>query len=196
MKKASFFIVLGLAVLLLFGCVGGGGPLGGVSTKPVDTWFVELLYKLDSQTDLQYEHRAHFYIDIEVNEAKDGYNAKAVDEEGNEQEGITVTFDFSNDKVNSLKITKGSEYEYILTGEFHDGDSKPEDSMLGKYTNSKDPDDKGLWVAFRKDSSYLTGVSTSEGAGDNLKQLETIIEGLIKETTGEEVEIDLSELMK
>ena len=28
MKKASFFIVLGLAVLLLFGCAGGGGPLG------------------------------------------------------------------------------------------------------------------------------------------------------------------------
>jgi hypothetical protein len=42
MKKASFFIVLGLAVLLLFGCAGGGGPLGGVSTKPVDTWFVEV----------------------------------------------------------------------------------------------------------------------------------------------------------
>ena len=43
MKKASFFIVLGLAILLLFGCAGGGGPLGGVSEKPEGTWFVQLL---------------------------------------------------------------------------------------------------------------------------------------------------------
>ncbi|MGB4434440.1 MAG: hypothetical protein WBI45_03175, partial [Defluviitoga tunisiensis] len=125
----------------------------------------------------------------------DGYNAKAVDEEGNEQEEITVTFDFSNDKVNSLKIQKDGEYDYNLTGEFYDGSSKDLDVMFGTYSESIESEE-GHWFAFRKDSSTLTGVSTSEGAGYNLKQLETIIEGLIKETTGEEVEIDLSELMK
>ncbi len=191
MKKASFFIVLGLAVLLLFGCVGGGGPLGGVSTKPVDTWFVELLKK---GTD-KFSPSNYFYIEIKVNATNDGYDAKAVDEEGEELQGIEVTFDFDKDKVKELKIKKGSEYEYILTGEFHDGDSNPEDLMFGKYTNSKDSNDKGVWFAVRENSSYLTGVSTSEG--DSLEELETVIKGLIETTTGEKsVEIDLSELMK
>ena len=192
MKKASFFIVLGLAVLLLFGCAGGGGPLGGVSTKPVDTWFVELLKK---GTDKFYPSN-YFYIEIKVNATNDGYDAKAVNEDGVELSEIAVTFDFSNDKVNSLKIKKeDGEYDYNLTGEFYDGSSKDLDVMFGTYSESIESEE-GHWFAFRKDSSTLTGVSTSEGAGDNLKQLETIIEGLIKETTGEEVEIDLSELMK
>jgi len=191
MKKASFFIVLGLAVLLLFGCAGGGGPLGGVSTKPVDTWFVELLKK---GTDKFYPSN-YFYIEIKVNATNDGYDAKAVNEDGVELSEIAVTFDFSNDKVNSLKIQKDGEYDYNLTGEFYDGSSKDLDVMFGTYSESIESEE-GHWFAFRKDSSTLTGVSTSEGAGDNLKQLETIIEGLIKETTGEEVEIDLSELMK
>jgi len=191
MKKASFFIVLGLAVLLLFGCAGGGGLLGGVSTKPEGTWYVEVLKEYEGR----YDTSNYFYIDIEVNEAKDAYDAKAEDEEGNELAGITVTFDFSNDKVNSLKIQKDGEYDYNLTGEFYDGSSKDLDVMFGTYSESIESEE-GHWFAFRKDSSTLTGVSTSEGAGDNLKQLETIIEGLIKETTGEEVEIDLSELMK
>jgi len=192
MKKASFFIVLGLAVLLLFGCAGGGGPLGGVSTKPVDTWFVELLKK---GTDKFYPSN-YFYIEIKVNATNDGYDAKAVNEDGVELSEIAVTFDFSNDKVNSLKIKKeDGEYEYILTGEFHDGDSNPEDLMFGKYTNSKDSNDKGVWFAVRENSSYLTGVLTGEG--DSLEELETVIKGLIETTTGEKsVEIDLSELMK
>lgn len=191
MKKASFFIVLGLAVLLLFGCAGGGGPLGGVSTKPVDTWFVELLKK---GTDKFYPSN-YFYIEIKVNATNDGYDAKAVNEDGVELSEIAVTFDFSNDKVNSLKIQIGNDYDYNLTGEFYDGSSKDLDVMFGTYSESIESEE-GHWFAFRKDSSTLTGVSTSEGAGDNLKQLETIIEGLIKETTGKEVEIDLSELNK
>ena len=192
MKKASFFIVLGLAILLLFGCAGGGGGLlGGISEKPVDTWFVELLDKYVSQ----YERKAHFLIKISVNATNDGYDAMAVDVEGEELQDIEVTFDFDKDKVKELKIKKGSEYEYILTGEFHDGDSNPEDLMFGKYTNSKDSNDKGVWFAVRENSSYLTGVLTGEG--DSLEELETVIKGLIETTTGEKsVEIDLSELMK
>jgi len=194
MKKASFFIVLGLAVLLLFGCAGGGGPLGGVSTKPVDTWFVEVLeHYMTSSGKPQYNQSYNEYIKIEV--VDNAYHAKAVGEDGVELSGIDVTFDFSNDKVNSLKIKKDGEYDYNLTGEFYDGSSKDLDVMFGTYSESIESEE-GHWFAFRKDSSTLTGVSTSEGAGDNLKQLETIIEGLIKETTGEEVEIDLSELMK
>ena len=103
MKKASFFIVLGLAVLLLFGCAGGGGPLGGVSTKPVDTWFVELLEK---GTDKFYPSN-YFYIEIKVNATNDGYDAKAVDEEGTVDTQVTVTFDFDKDKVKELEIKKG-----------------------------------------------------------------------------------------
>jgi len=191
MKKASFFIVLGLAVLLLFGCAGGGGPLGGVSTKPVDTWFVELLKK---GTDKFYPSN-YFYIEIKVNATNDGYDAKAVNEDGVELSEIAVTFDFSNDKVNSLKIKKeDGEYEYILTGEFYDGkSSKREDLMFGEYEKTAS-DEKGVWFAVRKDSSYLAGVSTDEGY--SLGELEDIIKGLIEETTGKSVEIDLSELMK
>ncbi|MGI6477075.1 MAG: hypothetical protein ACOX1K_05115 [Defluviitoga tunisiensis] len=94
-----------------------------------------------------------YYIKI-VNELIDGYDAKAVDEDGDELSGIDVTFDFSNDKVNSLKIQKGGEYDYILTGEFYDGTSK-EDVMFGTYSKSIESDDKGLWFAFRKDSSIF-----------------------------------------
>ncbi len=191
MKKASFFIVLGLAILLLFGCAGGGGGLlGGVSEKPVDTWFVELLDEYASQ----YEHKANFLIQISVNNDNNGYVAVALDQYGEQIEEIAVTFDFDNDKVKELKIKKGNEYEYILTGEFYDGDSKPKDLMFGSYTNSKDSNDKGVWFAVREDSSYLSGVSTDEGY--SLEELETVVKGLIKEKTGESVEIDLSELMK
>jgi len=191
MKKASFFIVLGLAVLLLFGCAGGGGVLGGVSTKPEGTWYVEVLKEYEGR----YDTSNYFYIDIEVNEAKDAYDAKAEDEEGNELAGITVTFDFSNDKVNSLKIQIGNDYDYNLTGEFYDGSSKTLDVMFGTYDESEH-NEEGVWFAVRNDFPNLAGVSTSESEGDNLEQLETIIEGLIKETTGKEVEIDLSELNK
>jgi len=182
---------LGLAVLLLFGCAGGGGLLGGVSTKPEGTWYVEVLKEYEGR----YDTSNYFYIDIEVNEAKDAYDAKAEDEEGNELAGITVTFDFSNDKVNSLKIKRGNDYDFNLTGEFYDGSSKTLDVMLGTYDESKH-NEEGIWVAFRKGSPYLAGVSTSESEGDNLKQLETRIERLIKETTGKEVKIDFSEIIK
>ncbi len=194
MKKASFFIVLGLAVLLLFGCAGGGGVLGGVSTKPEGIWLISTYMDPDGD-EVDQEFDSSFYIKISVNEAKDAYDAKAEDEEGNELAGITVTFDFSNDKVNSLKIKRGNDYDFNLTGEFYDGSSKTLDVMLGTYDESKH-NEEGIWVAFRKGSPYLAGVSTSESEGDNLKQLETRIERLIKETTGKEVKIDFSEIIK
>jgi hypothetical protein len=190
MKKASFFIVLGLAVLLLFGCAGGGGPLGGVSEKPEGTWFVQLLKE---QLNIYYPSN-YFYIEIIVNATNDGYVAKAVDEEGTVDTQVTVTFDFDKDKVKELEIKKGSDYDFILTGEFYDGkSSKREDLMFGEYEKTAS-DEKGVWFAVRKDSSYLAGVSTDEGY--SLGELEDIIKGLIEETTGKSVEIDLSELMK
>ena len=65
--------------------------------------------------------------------------------------------------------------------------------MFGTYDESEH-NEKGVWFAVRKDSSYLAGVSTDEGY--SLGELEDIIKGLIEETTGKSVEIDLSELMK
>jgi hypothetical protein len=98
MKKASFFIVLGLAVLLLFGCAGGGGPLGGVSTKPVDTWFVEVLeHYMTSSGKPQYNQSYNEYIKIEV--VDNAYHAKAVGEDG--VENIEV-FELIN-MVNTIK---------------------------------------------------------------------------------------------
>ena len=94
-----------------------------------------------------------------------------------------------------MKIQIGNDYDYNLTGEFYDGSSKTLDVMFGTYDESEH-NEEGVWFAVRNDFPNLAGVSTSESEGDNLEQLETIIEGLIKETTGKEVEIDLSELNK
>ncbi len=60
MKKASFFIVLGLAVLLLFGCAGGGGPLGGVSKEPEGIWLISTY--MDPDGDEVYQEFDSFFM--------------------------------------------------------------------------------------------------------------------------------------
>ncbi len=201
MKKASFFIILGLAILLLFGCAGGGGGLlGGVSKDPEGRWVIAL-YTDDNNDDIDgYEHLEWiFYINVEVNDAKDGYEATAEDKDGDLLPGVEVPTFTYKDKVVKLEIKKGTaagggNYYLKLEGEFHNGSSDSKDVMIGTYKNDWDASDKGIWVAMRKGSPYLSGASIDDP--EILAERAKEIEGLVEKELGYKIKIDLSELMK
>ncbi len=196
MKKASFFIVLGLAILLLFGCAGGGGGLlGGVSKDPEGIWDIGLYRDLNN--DDEYEHLNWvFYVNVKVNDAKDGYKATAEDKDGESLPGVNVPTFTYKDKVVKLDIVKGAEvgvgnYYLKLEGEFYDGSSDSKDVMIGTYKNDWDANDKGIWIGIRKGSPYLSAASIDDP--EILAERAKEIEDLVKEKLGYTIKIDLSE---
>ena len=198
MKKASFFIVLGLAVLLLFGCAGGGGPLGGVSNDPVGIWNVAL-YK-DDNNDGKHEFlKWLFYVDVKVNEANDGYEADAENKEGTVLTDVTIPTFTYKDRVVKLDIVKEAtidvgNYYLKLEGEFYNGTSDQKDVMIGTFNNEWESDDKGIWVGIRKGSPYLNAASIDNP--EILAERAKEIEELVEKELGYKIKIDLSELMK
>jgi len=197
MKKASFFIVLGLAVLLLFGCAGGGGPLGGVSKEPEGIWLVSTYMDPDGDEVYQ-EFDNSFYVKISVNEDKNGYDAIALNEDGIRDETIEeATFELDNIKVmltilNMAEPFGFGEFNYELNGTFYDVSNDEDDLMLGEFLE-KVSGDVGIWFALR----YTFPAAAASLEVDNpLIGREDEIERLIKETTGKEVKIDFSEIIK
>ena len=194
MKKVGFFMILGAAILLLFGCAGNGG-LGGVSQEPVDDWFVTLLY--DGNGDGVYDSmRNYFYINIDVNADNDGYVAVALDEDGELDQEKTATFSMDRDEV-EFTIAKGStigigNYLYNLTGIFYDVSTDSDDLMAGDYEDNFS-DDEGFWFAVRYE--FPTEGVAFEGYNP-LEDREEEIERLIEEKTGYKVDLDFSELTK
>ena len=198
MKKASFFIVLGLAVLLLFGCAGGGGLGGGVSKDPEGIWNIGL-YR-DVNNDDEYELlRGVFYVNVRVNDAKDGYDAKVEDKNGNTVPGVDVPTFTYKDKLIKLDIVKGAEvgvgnYYLKLEGEFYNGSIDSKDVMIGTYKNNWDSSDEGIWIGIRKGSPYLSAASIEDP--EILAERAKEIEELVEKELGYKIKIDLSELMK
>jgi len=201
MKKASFFIVLGLAVLLLFGCAGGGGPLGGVSKEPEGTWQIALrIDKNNDDEDGCEFQRGSFYVNVRVNDAKDGYDAKVEDKNRNTVPGVDVPTFTYKDRVVKLEIKKGTEggdeeniYYFKLEGEFYNGTSDQKDVMIGTFNNEWESDDKGIWVGIRKE--FLLNAASIDNP-EILAERAKEIEELVEKELGYKIKIDLSELMK
>ena len=197
MKKASFFIVLGLAVLLLFGCAGGGGPLGGVSKEPEGIWLISTYMDPDGDEVYQ-EFDSFFYVKISVNEDKNGYDAIALNGDGDPDEEIEeTTFELDGNEV-TLNILNGDaalgigDYYYKLTGTFYDVTEDDDDLMAGEYDDDFSTDE-GIWFAVR----YTFPAPAASLEVDNpLIGREDEIEKIIEARTGYKVEIDFSEIIK
>ena len=129
-----------------------------------------------------------------MNDAKDGYDVTVEDKNGNLVSGVDVPTFTYNDKVVKLEIKSGTEgaavsdsvhnYYLKLDGKFY------EDVMIGKYTNSWNPSDKGIWYGDRK-GTLLGAVSIDDP--EILAERAKKIEDLVKEELGYTIKIDLSE---
>ncbi len=197
MKKASFFIVLGLAVLLLFGCAGGGGPLGGVSKEPEGIWLISTYMDPDGDEVYQ-EFDSFFYVKISVNEDKNGYDAIALNEDGDPDETIEeTTFELENIDVmltilNMAQPFGLGEFDYELDGTFYDVSKDEDDLMFGNFLEDVS-NDEGIWFAVR----YTFPAPAASLEVDNpLIGREDEIEKIIEARTGYKVEIDFSEIIK
>jgi len=197
MKKASFFIVLGLAVLLLFGCAGGGGPLGGVSKEPEGIWLISTYMDPDGDKKYQ-EFDNSFYVKISVNEDKSGYDAIALNEDGVRDETIEeATFELDNIEVmltilNMAQPLGFGEFNYKLDGTFYDVSNDEDDLMFGEFLEDIS-NDEGIWFAIR----YTFSTAAASLEVDNpLIGREDEIEKIIEAKTGYKVEVDFSEIIK
>ncbi|PNR94668.1 hypothetical protein [Petrotoga sp. 9PWA.NaAc.5.4] len=191
MKRVGFFMILGAAVLLLFGCAGNG-VLRGVSQEPVGGWLVTLL-KDENNNGVYDDLENYFYIAIDVNDDDDGYVPVAVDKYGDPIEEITATFSMNGNKV-EFTMERLDVYSYELTGIFHNESDDSNDLMAGEYEgNNGFYDVEGFWFAFRYDfppaGAAIEGYNPLEGRKDE-------IEELIKVKTGYEVDLDFFELTK
>jgi hypothetical protein len=202
MKKAGFFVVLGFALLGLFGCVSDGGGILVSSSDPTGQWEVWTLKDTngdgigDSLDQL-------FPVGISI--VNDEYQA-AVYEIGSDfkvpVEGIQADFDFEDPDVTfEIYREDGSgNFHLNMTGTLSDSSDNTEDYMFGKYDETVG-DTSGQWIAVRINSTWyaedLNSPTPTSGEGaPTLEEKAVAIEKILSEELGlEEVHIEIPEYL-
>ncbi|HBT51656.1 MAG TPA: hypothetical protein DEA49_06045 [Petrotoga sp.] len=200
MKKVGFLVVLGFALLGLFGCVSDGGGILGPSSAPTGQWEVWTLK--DSNGDGKGDSLDQVFP-VEITIVDDVYQVVVYDTDFTAPvEDINAEFDFPDPEVtfHIYRVEGFPDYDLDMTGTLNDSSDNTEDYMFGEYDETVG-NSSGQWIALRPNSKWYAEDPTSstlKSGGDPLTQVKKVeaIEKFLSGRLGEEVQIEISENLK
>lgn len=197
MKKVGFLVVLGFALLGLFGCVSDGNGILGPSSAPTGQWEVWTLE--DTNGDGKGDSLDRVFP-VEITIVDDVYQVVVYDTDFTAPvEDINAEFDFPDPEVtfHIYRVEGFPDYDLDMTGTLNDSSDNTEDYMFGKYVETVG-NTSGQWAAVRRNSTWyaedpnsLTSTSGEEASTLNAKV--AAIEKILSQELGEKVEIEISE---